>query len=98
MMGSKNAYMPYTTTKPKIEAGKMELALQPTEPVALLENIQTLFGEAATAKGLTLSLDLDPALPAQLLVDPLRLGQCVSNLVSNAIKFTKRNGKIDIKC
>ncbi|WP_339332801.1 ATP-binding protein [uncultured Maricaulis sp.] len=72
----------------KIEAGKMELALQPTEPVALLENIQTLFGEAATAKGLTLSLDLDPALPAQLLVDPLRLGQCVSNLVSNAIKFT----------
>ncbi len=49
----------------------------------------------AEAKGLELVLVIDPQLPAQVLCDPLRLGQIVTNLVSNSIKFTSQ-GRIEL--
>ncbi|WP_291844832.1 ATP-binding protein [Maricaulis sp.] len=73
----------------KIEAGRIDLAPVPTEPATLLQDLHSLFKAAAEAKSVKLTLDLDPHLPHQLVLDPLRVRQCVSNLVSNAVKFTK---------
>ncbi len=72
----------------KIEAGKLELELSTFDPAALLDEIASLFREAAQKKGLLLvaypTLDR-----ARYLGDPLRLRQMISNYVGNAIKFSE---------
>lgn len=56
--------------------------------------LQTL-EEAAHQKGLAVLSDIQPSVPQTLLGDPLRMGQVISNLVGNAIKFTER-GKVTV--
>ncbi|KQP22478.1 PAS domain S-box protein [Pseudorhodoferax sp. Leaf267] len=72
----------------KVEAGKLDLEAVPFQLDEVLGNVASLLGQKASDKGLELLLDADPALPPTLVGDPLRLGQIVTNLVSNAIKFT----------
>ena len=43
----------------------------------------------ATEKGLTFAIDVDPDVPSELIGDPVRFGQILLNLISNAIKFTE---------
>ena len=73
----------------KIEAGKLELERLPVDINVLAENVTSLFAERAREKGLDLAAFVDPRLP-QIISDPVRLGQVVSNLVNNALKFTER--------
>lgn len=72
----------------RIEAGRIELDPQPFDPRALVSHLQTLWSPAAAAKGLLLEICVDGSVPAGLDGDAHRLSQIVSNLVSNAIKFT----------
>jgi signal transduction histidine kinase/DNA-binding response OmpR family regulator len=76
----------------KIEAGRMELHLVPTDVQDLVETTLTVFSEAAADKQLSLVTDIDPVLPRALLVDPHRFRQVLVNLVSNAIKYTQEGG------
>jgi signal transduction histidine kinase/CheY-like chemotaxis protein len=73
----------------KIEAGKIELEAIRFEPVRLLEEVTHTYRDHATQRSNTLTTHVDPA--AKLLVrgDPTRLRQVLSNLVSNAVKFTE---------
>ena len=73
----------------KIEAGKIELEAIRFEPALLLDEVTHAFRDRATQRSNTLTTHVDPA--ARLLVkgDPTRLRQVLSNLVSNAVKFTK---------
>jgi signal transduction histidine kinase/ActR/RegA family two-component response regulator len=73
----------------KLEAGK--LTIEPTleDPRRAVEQVVKLYEQVAVEKELTLSLGIDPNLPAQLMFDPVRVRQCLSNLVSNALKFTE---------
>ena len=73
----------------KIDAGKLVLESIPVNLGQLPENILSLMGEHARAKGITLRVEHDP-LPDNLLGDPTRLTQALLNYVSNAIKFTER--------
>lgn len=83
----------------KIEAGKLELDLQPTRIDELLESIRQVIRFNLDEKQLFLDIKLDPAIPAVVLVDSIRLKQVLLNLLSNAIKFTAK-GKITLcfKC
>jgi signal transduction histidine kinase/ActR/RegA family two-component response regulator len=72
----------------KIEAGRLALECADFNPVrATLDAIQ-IVERSAAAKSLTLSTHLDPALPALVSGDVMRLRQVLLNLLSNAIKFT----------
>jgi len=79
----------------KIEAGKLELERTEFKLDELLGNVTTLFSERAREKGLTLTMDLPATVPNNLVGDPLRITQVVTNLISNAIKFTD-HGRISI--
>ncbi len=75
----------------KIEAERMVLEEMPLQLGQSVENIVSTLGHQATEKRLTLAIDLSADLAnAHLKGDPLRLGQILINLVSNAIKFTEK--------
>ncbi len=77
----------------KIEAGKMELEHRPVSVNGLLEDVYRLAGPRSQAKGLELTYDVNPDVPAVIMGDVMRLRQVLGNLMSNAIKFTE-NGEI----
>lgn len=72
----------------KVEAGHMQLEVRELSLESLLANAASLFTHQAEQKGLEFILDIPPDLPTQVLGDPLRLTQVLSNLLSNALKFT----------
>ncbi|WP_305856195.1 PAS domain S-box protein [Balneatrix alpica] len=74
----------------KIEAGRLEMEVVPFNLEVVLQESAQLFTLKAVEKGLELILDLPPDLPIHLRGDPLRLGQVLNNLISNAIKFTQQ--------
>ncbi|MFT4975920.1 MAG: signal transduction histidine kinase/DNA-binding response OmpR family regulator [Myxococcota bacterium] len=73
----------------KIEAGRLELERRAFSPGRALDGAAELVASRAQDKGLELIIDLDPALPAYIVGDEVRLRQMVLNLLSNAIKFTE---------
>jgi len=74
----------------KIEAGRMELDPEMISVSGLCEDTADFVKLAAHSKGLELVLLIDPLLPGQILVDPVRLRQILVNLLGNAVKFTER--------
>ncbi|MEE9597329.1 MAG: transporter substrate-binding domain-containing protein, partial [Acidiferrobacterales bacterium] len=73
----------------KIEAGKVEIEQIPFLLNEVLDSLAIVSTGRSQAKGLELLFRRDPHLPDVLMGDPTRLGQVLSNLVSNAIKFTE---------
>src|SRR5262245_14103162 len=80
----------------KIEAGKLELENGDMDLRRTMEDIVDLLAERAHAKGLELACSIPPEVLTQVRGDPLRLGQVLTNLVGNAIKFTE-HGSIVIR-
>ena len=80
----------------KIEAGGLSLESTPFELPAVFRSITGLFALKARSQGLQLRFVRADDVPVHLLGDPLRLGQILINLVSNALKFT-RDGHIEVK-
>ncbi len=72
----------------KIEAGKVHFELIEMDLTALARNITSGLRSMAEDKGVKLDLHIDPALRSRILGDPTRVGQVITNLVNNAIKFT----------
>lgn len=72
----------------KIEAGKLDLVESEFRLRQLFEGTLKIFSQKAAEKSITLSCIVDPAIPSILVGDSSRLGQVLSNLVSNAVKFT----------
>jgi len=80
----------------KIEAGKFELKKTPIRLKNTLEKLYALFSQQAQAKDINLYYHMDKNLPDKVKVDETRLLQVLSNLTSNAIKFTDGGGSINI--
>jgi len=76
----------------KIEAGQLELEQVGFNLDDLLKNTLALFQGQADRNGVSLEADIPSELPSHILGDPLRLGQVLTNLIGNAIKFTEQGG------
>jgi two-component system, sensor histidine kinase and response regulator len=76
----------------KIEAGKLEVEAVAFNPIELVEDLHELFCEQAKQRGVSLTIDVADAQPGYVRGDPLRLRQVLTNLISNAIKFTSEGG------
>jgi signal transduction histidine kinase/CheY-like chemotaxis protein len=74
----------------KLEAGKMELELRPTELRLLLHNIINTYDNLAKEKGIELNLSIDNSIFNAYSLDEIKLTQILSNLIGNAIKFTDK--------
>jgi CheY-like chemotaxis protein len=79
----------------KIEAGKFEINRIEDDLRLSLSRIEKLFEPIANEKRLALEFTFNESIPASIMLDPVRVRQCVSNLVSNALKFTSE-GKIAV--
>ena len=73
----------------RIESGKIEIKTQVVNINDFFESVIRLFSEAANEKSLNLSYQASMSLPENIIIDPLRLRQIISNLIGNAIKFTE---------
>ncbi|MDR3233338.1 MAG: response regulator [Planctomycetaceae bacterium] len=80
----------------KIEAGRMTMEYREFSVSQLVGDLRANIQESCQRKNLTLNVDLDPALPAVLMGDALRLRQVILNFLSNAVKFTE-HGRVTLK-
>ncbi len=81
----------------KIEAGKLQLEKIPFNLNDILDNLADIFCEEASSKGIEILFLVDQEVPTHLVGDPVRLGQVLMNLTSNAVKFTEQ-GEIIVHC
>jgi signal transduction histidine kinase/FixJ family two-component response regulator/HPt (histidine-containing phosphotransfer) domain-containing protein len=72
----------------KIQAGKLEIVLEPVSIGHLLTRVNNNYASLANSKGLDLWCTADPRISPSLMADSRRLMQVLGNLISNAIKFT----------
>jgi CheY-like chemotaxis protein len=80
----------------RIVAGKVRLDMQRVSPAAVIEAAAESVRPSADAKGVHLGLRLD-RLAGPVTGDPARLQQVVWNLLANAIKFTPRGGRVEVR-
>ena len=76
----------------KIEASRMELERVGFAPAQLIGSVLAMFAASARERGLTLHSEIDRSIPVILAGDPHRLRQILTNLVGNAVKFTRTGG------
>ena len=76
----------------KIEAGKMEIVPADYDLTSLVGDTVNLMLLRAEAKGLDFQVDVDPKLPKALYGDEIRVKQVLTNLLSNAMKYTEKGG------
>ena len=74
----------------KLEADRLDLETTGFNLRELMQSVLTLMERTAEAKGLRLVLNIDPSVRLPVRGDPVRLRQILSNLISNAVKFTER--------
>lgn len=80
----------------RYEAGQMKLQPAPTDVCSLINEVMAMLEPLARAKELKMAVECNPA-SLQVVTDCLRLQQIVTNLVSNAIRYTKA-GSIQLTC
>ncbi len=83
----------------KVEAGKLTLNCAPFDVLPVVQEVVGLLTPKAAEKGLHLTLKLAANQPGQVVGDPARVRQVVTNLVGNAIKFTETGGvTVEMEC
>ena len=80
----------------KIEAGQATLDIEPVRIERVIQSLTDPLRLVAQNKGLTLSASIAPGVPENMVTDPLRLGQVLKNLLSNALKFTEQ-GQVSLQ-
>ncbi|MDE2388167.1 MAG: response regulator, partial [Betaproteobacteria bacterium] len=84
----------------KIEAGKLEIEKIPMPLASIIENACGMLAHLALSKKVELTLFIDPAIPENVVGDPLRLRQVLVNIINNAIKFSskqEKQGKVSVR-
>ncbi|RED11071.1 ATP-binding protein [Pontivivens insulae] len=79
----------------RLEANQMPVTPSAQSLSEIFDGLHRLWAPMAQGKGLTLRLSIEPGVPDRVMVDAQRLRQCVTNLISNAIKFTS-DGEVSV--
>lgn len=79
----------------RVESGRLEIRAEPFDLAGLVGGVATLFQWRARDKGVAFSCKVDPALRGLWLGDAVRVRQVLTNLISNAVKFTAA-GAVDV--
>ena len=80
----------------KIEAGKMRLRKAPLKLAGVIDKLYSLFSQQANKQQISFNYYIAPELPEFIMADETRLLQILSNLTSNALKFTDPGGTVEI--
>ena len=72
----------------KIEAGKLKISQNPTNPYHLIEDTANIFSLKVQEKDIDLFVEIDENIPQTLIIDEVRIRQILLNLIGNAVKFT----------
>lgn len=80
----------------RLEAGQFRIEYVETPIERLVDSASELMAAAVANKGLTFECHLSPDVPEKINCDPLRVGQVLTNLLNNAIKFTEA-GKVELR-
>ena len=80
----------------KIKAQKIELESIEFDPIDSFESAVESYAAKAAEENIDFNIFLDPQLPTLLIGDPTKISQIIVNLVSNAIKFTSKNGEVNV--
>ncbi|MCR5598586.1 MAG: response regulator [Lachnospiraceae bacterium] len=80
----------------KIESGKMDIIPVEYETRSLLNDLKNMIGPKADAKDLKFIMEIDPELPGGLFGDEIRIKQVITNLLTNAVKYTEK-GSVTLK-
>ena len=80
----------------KIEAGRLDIESTPFKLDEVIQSVALVTGQKAHDKGLEFLVDVPAEIPQNLIGDPLRLGQIITNLINNSVKFTER-GEVRLK-
>ncbi len=80
----------------RIESGRMELMPVPTDVRQMMEDVRSLFITQMEAKGLTYEVSCQEVADARVLCDQNRMNRVLLNLISNAYKFTPKDGRITV--
>lgn len=81
----------------KIKADKVELENIEFDPIESFEAAVESYAAKALEDNIDFNIFLDPNLPTVLIGDPTKISQIIVNLVSNAIKFTSKNGEVNVR-
>ena len=92
LLGILNDILDYS----KIEAGRLELEARAFDLHEIIDQVAVMFGETASARELEFLYNIQPDLPVSLVGDSLRLSQVLTNLLSNAFKFTDDGGLVEL--
>jgi len=74
----------------KIEAGKMEIQLEPTDIHRMMQDFRSIFAAKESEKNIRFTIDIAERVPGYIIIDEVRIRQILLNLIGNAFKFTDK--------
>ncbi|MBW8683748.1 response regulator [Chitinophaga rhizophila] len=81
----------------KIEAGKVEMQIEAVPVKQIVSDLEQLFQVVAEERGIRFSTEIQPGVPETIQTDHQRLEQVIKNLLSNAFKFTPKDGSVSLR-
>ena len=81
--------------KAQVNAGKVTLNLKEVDLAAIIEHSVTASAPVAASREIELTSDMEELSPVS--ADPVRIGQVIDNLISNALKFTPSGGRVEVR-